>query len=122
MSSLPSLADLQVYACRGPPEEFCGDRGRQIDWRNLLEKKTLRDESEGFKLGAGAGFEPAQSFLQVFVSVINCQNGPGNTAQLSAQSAADLQTVLLAWPKLSAEMRAAIVAVTRAAFTSEKSF
>ena len=51
-------ADLQVDACRCPLEEFCGALARQIDWRNLLTKKTLRLVSEGFKLGAGVGFEP----------------------------------------------------------------
>jgi hypothetical protein len=77
--------------------------------------KNPPEQWEGLKLGAGAGFEPAQSLLQALVLAATCKTGQDDEAQLGAQSTGELQTLLEAWPRLPTEMRAAVLTIVRAA-------
>src|ERR1044072_6515364 len=67
------------------------------------------------KLGAGAGFEPAHRVLQACAQLVASVNAETADTQLRTQKLAELRELIEAWPKLSAEMRAAVLAVTRAA-------
>ena len=74
---------------------------------------NLGSVSEGFKSGAGAGFKPVERFLQACVQLAASVNAETADTQLRTQKLAELQEVIEAWPKLSAELRTAVLAVTR---------
>jgi hypothetical protein len=78
-----------------------------------LKKKTLRYESEGFKLGAGAGFEPATENQESFGNKDIYKIGPPGNIQTDAQKLSELCEVVAAWPKLSPGLRAAVLELAR---------
>jgi tellurite resistance protein len=63
----------------------------------------------------GTGFEPVERLLQACVAAAASVSAEAADTQLRTQELADLRDVIEAWPKLSAELRAAARAVTRAA-------
>ena len=64
-------------------------------------------------MGAGAGFEPALAFLQACVEFVTSEFEKSGDTQLTTQKFAELREVIETWPKLSPELRMAILAVTR---------
>jgi hypothetical protein len=63
----------------------------------------------------GTGFEPVERFLQACVQFAASVSSETADTQLRTQELGELREVVEAWPKLSAELRAAVLAVTRAA-------
>jgi len=61
------------------------------------------------------GLEPVQRLLQACVTAAASVNAETADTQQRTQNLADLCEVIAAWPKLSAELRAAVLAVTRTA-------
>jgi hypothetical protein len=66
-------------------------------------------------LGAGAGFEPARAFLQACVEFVISELEKSADTQLRTQKLTELRELIGLWPKLSPELRAACLAVTRSA-------
>ena len=65
-------------------------------------------------MAAQAGIEPTFAFLQAAVKTLSCKSGVGGYAQRCAQEFGDLARVVAAWPGLAAEVRGAILVLTRA--------
>jgi hypothetical protein len=63
---------------------------------------------------ARAGIEPVLAFFQACAETVASEIEKSADAQLRAQKLAELQEIISAWPKLSPELRAACLAVTRA--------
>ena len=61
----------------------------------------------------GTGFEPAKRFLQACAGLVASVSAETADTQLRTQKLGELWEVVEAWPKLSAELRAAVLAVTR---------
>jgi len=61
------------------------------------------------------GLEPVQRLLQADVTFTTSVGAETADTHLRTQNLADLCEVIAAWPKLSAELRAAVLAVTRTA-------
>ena len=61
----------------------------------------------------GTGFEPVERFLQACASFVASVGAETADTQLRTQKLAELREVVEAWPKLSAELRAAVLGVTR---------
>ena len=61
----------------------------------------------------GTGFEPVERFLQACAAFVASVNGEIADTQLRTQKLGELREVIEAWPKLSPELRAAVLAVTR---------
>jgi len=59
------------------------------------------------------GFEPVQRLLQACVAAAASVSAQAADTQLRTQELSELREVIEAWPKLSAELRAAVRAVTR---------
>jgi hypothetical protein len=77
--------------------------------------KTPPEQWEAFKLGAGAGFEPAAAKSQSVADQEGCASEAEGCAQLSSQIIDSylhgLASVAIAWPKLKPELRSAILAI-----------
>jgi hypothetical protein len=69
-------------------------------------------------LGAGAGFEPAWEFLQSLVGTASYEDTISLNAQIGAQKLVELREIITVWPKLSSEMRSAVLAIVRAITTT----
>jgi hypothetical protein len=61
------------------------------------------------------GLEPVQRLLQACVAAAASVSAQTADTQLRTQELAELRDVIEAWPKLSAELRLAVRAVTRTA-------
>ena len=61
----------------------------------------------------GTGFEPVERFLQACAEVAASVSAETTDTQLRTQKFAELRNVIEAWPKLSAELRTVVLAVTR---------
>lgn len=66
-------------------------------------------------MAARAGIEPFIGFLEACADALRSETVKTPDVQLRAQNLAELRKVVEAWPKLSAELRAACLAVTSAA-------
>jgi hypothetical protein len=66
-------------------------------------------------MAARAGIEPVLAFFQACIAAAASEIEKSADAQLHAQKLAELREIISAWPKLSPELRAACLAVTRAA-------
>jgi hypothetical protein len=65
------------------------------------------------RLVVGTGFEPVELFLQTSVRLAASINTETPDTQLRTQRIGELREVIEAWPKLSAELRTVVLAVTR---------
>ena len=63
----------------------------------------------------GTGFEPVERFLQACAAFVASVSAETADTQLRTQKFAELREVIEAWPKLSPELRSAVLAVTRTA-------
>jgi hypothetical protein len=61
----------------------------------------------------GTGFEPVERFLQACAQLTVSVSAETTDTQLRTQRLAELSEVIKAWPKLSAELCAAVLAVMR---------
>jgi hypothetical protein len=61
----------------------------------------------------GTGFEPVECFLQACAAFAASVSAETADTHLRTQKLAELQEVIEAWPNLSAELRTAVLAVTR---------
>jgi hypothetical protein len=66
-------------------------------------------------MAARAGIEPVVRFLEACAVVISSETAKTADPQLRAQELSSLTKIIAAWPKLSGEFRAAVLAVTRGA-------
>jgi len=64
-----------------------------------------------------AGIEPIVRFLEACAGVISSESAKTADAQLRAQELSSLTKIIAAWPRLSGEFRAAVLAVTASATT-----
>lgn len=67
------------------------------------------------QLAARAGIEPMLRFLEACAVAISSESAKTADAQLGAQELSSLTKIIAAWPKLSGEFRAAVLAVTQSA-------
>jgi hypothetical protein len=81
------------------------------------QNKTPPEQWEAFKLGAGAGFEPATANSQSSMNQCNCVSVPKGSSQLDAQDTStacqELAFIVSAWPKLERKLRNAILVTIR---------
>ena len=75
---------------------------------------TLAPSGQRREMVVGTGFEPVERFLQACVAFAASVSAESDDTQLRTQKLAELREVIEAWPKLSAELRAAVRAVTGA--------
>jgi len=61
----------------------------------------------------GTGFEPVERFLQTCAQLAASVSVETADTQLRTQKLGELQEMVEAWPKLSPELRMAVLAVTR---------
>src|SRR5690349_778695 len=93
--------------------------GAEHFWRPLrLYELTVcvphRDTSgQRREMVVGTGFEPVERFLQACVACVASVSGETADTQLRTQKLGELREVIEAWPKLSGELPAAVLAVTR---------
>jgi hypothetical protein len=66
-------------------------------------------------MAARAGIEPILRFLEACAAAISSESAKTADAQLRAQELSSLTKIIAAWPKLSGEFRAAVLAVTQSA-------
>ena len=66
-------------------------------------------------MAARAGIEPMVRFLEACATAISSETAKTDDAQLRAQELSSLTKIIAAWPKLSGEFRAAVLAVTQGA-------
>lgn len=66
-------------------------------------------------MAARAGIEPIFPFLEACASAISSESAKTADAQLRAQELSSLTKIIAAWPKLSGEFRAAVLAMTESA-------
>lgn len=66
-------------------------------------------------MAARAGIEPFIGFLEACAAALHSETAKTPDAQLRAQNLAELREMVEAWPKLSPELRAACLAMTRSA-------
>lgn len=66
-------------------------------------------------MAARAGIEPMLRFLEACTAVISSETAKTADPQLRAQELSSLTKIILTWPKLSGEFRAAVQAMTQSA-------
>jgi hypothetical protein len=66
-------------------------------------------------MAARAGIEPILRFLEACAAAISSDSTKTGDAQLRAQEFSSLTKIVAAWPKLSGEFRAAVLAVIQSA-------
>lgn len=66
-------------------------------------------------MAARAGIEPMIRFLEACAAVISSETAKTADAHLRAQELPSLTKIIAAWPKLSGEFRATVLAVTQSA-------
>jgi len=66
-------------------------------------------------MAARAGIEPVVGFLQVCVMAAASEIAKADDVQIRTQKFGELREVVEAWPKLTPELRAAVLAVIRSA-------
>jgi hypothetical protein len=71
--------------------------------------------------GCRAAIEPFIGFLQACAETLRSETSKTPDAQLRAQNLAELRDVIEAWPKLSPELRVAMLAVTQVPKVRHKS-
>jgi hypothetical protein len=64
-------------------------------------------------MAARAGIEPVLAFFQACIEAAASEIEKTADTQLRTQKLAELREIISAWPKLSPELRAACLAVTR---------
>ena len=63
-------------------------------------------------MAARAGIEPCIRFLEACAAAISSESAKTADAQPHAQELSSLTKIMAAWPKLSGEFRAAVLAMT----------
>jgi len=71
-------------------------------------------------MAARAGIEPCIRFLEACAAAISSESDKAADAQLRAQELSSLTKFIAAWPKLSGEFRAVVLAVTQSATTRQE--
>jgi hypothetical protein len=66
-------------------------------------------------MAARAGIEPFVGFLEACAAAISSESAETAGAQLRAQELSGLAKIIVAWPNLSGEFRAAVLAMTQSA-------
>ena len=66
-------------------------------------------------MAARAGIEPVLGFLQACVETMGSEIGKPGDAQLRTQGLARLMKIIIAWRKISGELRTAMQAMTHSA-------
>jgi hypothetical protein len=79
-----------------------------------IQQETPGKVSGAFKLGA-AGFESVERFLQACAQLAASVSAETADTQRRTQKLVELGEVIEAWPKLSPELRIALLVMTRTA-------
>jgi hypothetical protein len=101
-------------------KQYSGVRAENLDLRQVRDKTTKKRACKYrttrlLIMAAQAGIEPVLGLLQACVAAAASEIAGNPDAQLRAQKLGELQEILAAWPKLSSELRTAVLAVTRSA-------
>jgi hypothetical protein len=83
-------------------------------------KKPSKSRISLMEMAARAGIEPMLRFLEACAAAISSECTKTTDAHIRAQELASLTKIILTWPKLSGEFRAAVQAVTTGAIRRQE--